>query len=350
MTEHSALYRKYRPQTWNDVLGQESVVEILQTAIKDTSFPHALLFAGTRGTGKTSVARIFAREIGARPEDLYEIDAASNRGVDDVRALREEVTSMPFTSPYKVYIIDEVHMLTKEAFNALLKTLEEPPHHVVFILATTELEKLPDTIVSRCQVHRFRTPTIPVLKKLLTTVAKKEGYELSPASADVIALLAEGSFRDAHGALQQAIAYSSDSKSIDADEVSKSLGVPLSSTIQSFLAAFPGKDVDQALRALEESRNANVTTKAFCALTIRLLRAVLLTRASADFKASLPTLVNEKEKDFIEKHATESTATLNSHLLRKLLTVYNGHTISSVPLLPLELLVVEECSQVHDNK
>jgi DNA polymerase III subunit gamma/tau len=146
-----ALYRKYRPAAWKDVRGQDDVVKTLEHAIAEKQLSHAYLFSGGRGTGKTTIARIFAASIGCKPVDLYEIDGASNRKIDDIRELREAVKTMPFESPYKVYIIDEVHMLTTEAFNALLKTLEEPPVHVVFILATTDREKVPDTIVSRCQ-------------------------------------------------------------------------------------------------------------------------------------------------------------------------------------------------------
>ena len=154
-----ALYRKYRPETFAQVIGQEPVIKALQGALSSDSLAHAYLFSGSRGTGKTSIARIFARELGSSENDTYEIDAASNRGIDDIRALRDAVRTLPFDSKYKVYIIDEVHMLTKEAFNALLKTLEEPPRHVIFILATTEEEKLPETIVSRCQSFRFKKPS-----------------------------------------------------------------------------------------------------------------------------------------------------------------------------------------------
>ncbi|HXK39597.1 MAG TPA: AAA family ATPase, partial [Candidatus Paceibacterota bacterium] len=150
-----ALYRKYRPQSFDAVRGQDHIVAVLSSALEKGQVGHAYLFSGTRGTGKTSVARIFAKALGIGEQDTYELDAASNRGIDDVRALRDAVHVMPFGSPYKIYIIDEVHMLTKEAFNALLKTLEEPPAHVIFILATTEFEKLPETIVSRCEVHTF---------------------------------------------------------------------------------------------------------------------------------------------------------------------------------------------------
>ncbi|MFA6992937.1 MAG: AAA family ATPase, partial [Candidatus Gracilibacteria bacterium] len=156
MSEQTALYRKYRPQSFKDVIGQDHVVKTLEGALKLGNIFHAYLFAGSRGTGKTTLARIVAAELGASGNDIYEIDAASNNGVDEMRALNEAVNTMPFNSPYKVYIFDEVHMFSKSAFNALLKTLEEPPKHVIFILATTEMDKLPETVVSRCQVFQLK--------------------------------------------------------------------------------------------------------------------------------------------------------------------------------------------------
>jgi len=149
---HVSLYRKYRPQTWGEVLGQNSLVKALSSAIKSDQISHAYLFSGSRGTGKTSVARIFARELGTSANDIYEIDAASYRGINEMKELLAGVTTLPFDSKYKVYILDEAHQLTKEAFNALLKNLEEPPAHVIFILATTELYKILDTVKSRCQI------------------------------------------------------------------------------------------------------------------------------------------------------------------------------------------------------
>ncbi len=203
---HEVLYRKYRPQGFADVIGQDSVVKALSGAIKNKTIAHAYLFAGSRGIGKTSIARIFAREIGTTPNDIYEIDAASNRGIDDIRALRDAVGTLPFESEFKVYIIDEVHMLTKEAFNALLKTLEEPPKHVVFILATTEVYKLPETIVSRCQVFEFKRPTVDILKDTVMAIAEKEGFTIEPGGAELVALVGDGSFRDTHGVLERVIA------------------------------------------------------------------------------------------------------------------------------------------------
>ena len=212
-----ALYRKYRPSTFEEVLGQKETIALLRKEIEDDSISHAYLFSGGRGTGKTSVARIFASAVGAKPADIYEMDAASNRSIDDIRALREAVLSMPFESPYKVYIIDEVHMLTKEAFNALLKTLEEPPAHVVFILATTEIEKVLPTILSRCQVFQFKAPTKEILRDAILHAAKGEQFTLAPDAAVLIAVAADGSFRDGLGITEKVIMASPNTKA-DADE------------------------------------------------------------------------------------------------------------------------------------
>lgn len=207
---HTALYRKYRPGQWSEVIGQDHIVQSLQAEVAKVSGGarphHAYLFAGTRGTGKTTIARIFAAEIGTAPEDIYEIDAASNTSVEDIRVLTEGVHALPLMSAYKVYILDEVHMLSKSAFNAFLKTLEEPPKHVIFILATTELHKIPETIISRCQVFHFNTPAHDTLSRVIAHVAKKEGIALSPQAAQLVATVARGSFRDALSALQGVVA------------------------------------------------------------------------------------------------------------------------------------------------
>ena len=252
MTDHVALYRKYRPQTFSEVRDQDHIVKVLEGAIAKETIPHALLFSGGRGTGKTTLARIFAEAIGTSSVDLYEIDAASNRGIDDIRELREAVHTVPYESKYKVYIIDEVHMLTKEAFNALLKTLEEPPAHVIFILATTEEEKLLDTILSRCQVFRFRSPSRAVLAGVVTDVAKQEGFKLSPEAADLIAVAADGSFRDALGVTQKVILASGDTVG-SADEVAEIIGAPKQAIIAALLEAFNTKDSAAALAAIADA-------------------------------------------------------------------------------------------------
>ena len=236
-----ALYRKYRPETWEEVLGQEHIVSVLKESAKQKKISHAYLFAGSRGIGKTSVARILAREAGVTPNDIYEMDAASNRGIDDVRALREAVNVLPLESPYKVYIVDEAHMLTKEAFNALLKTLEEPPKHVIFILATTEIEKLPETIVSRCQVFTFKKAVARYLEKNGSRRRQKEGLKIDESSADLIALLGDGSFRDAYGVLQKVAGLSGD-KNLSREEVEKILGVPAGGFDREFYRRGFGKE------------------------------------------------------------------------------------------------------------
>src|SRR3990167_5197639 len=174
-----ALYRKYRPQSFKEVKGQDHIVSVLENEAKTGKVSHAYLFSGSRGVGKTSIARIFSKTLGVSPDDIYEIDGASNRRIEDVRAIREAVHTLPYHSKYKVYIIDEVHMLTTEAFNALLKTLEEPPEHCLFILATTEPQKLPDTVISRCEHFSFRKPSHKSIMEAALTVAKKENCNLS---------------------------------------------------------------------------------------------------------------------------------------------------------------------------
>ena len=164
------LYLKYRPKKFDEIVGQENVVNFLKKSIEKNEIGHSYLFYGDRGTGKTSTARIFANELGISQDDIYEIDAASNRGIGEIRTLRDSVEIRPISSEYKIYIIDEVHMLTKEAFNALLKVLEEPPKYVIFILATTEKEAVLPTIISRCQLLEFQNPSIEVLKPLVFTL------------------------------------------------------------------------------------------------------------------------------------------------------------------------------------
>jgi DNA polymerase III subunit gamma/tau len=198
----TSLYQKYRPEDFDQVIGQGVIIDTLRKQIENNQVSHAYLFYGTRGLGKTTTARLMAEALQIAPEDLYEIDAASNRGIDDIRDIRDGVQSRPFSSPYKMYLIDEVHMLTKEAFNALLKTLEEPPAYVIFVLATTELHKVPDTIKSRSQVYTFQRPEAQNLMSLINQVAQKEGVTLADDVVQTIVSRADGSYRDALSHLQ----------------------------------------------------------------------------------------------------------------------------------------------------
>ena len=209
-----ALYRKYRPQTFTDIVGQNHIVSVLKNAIDKDQISHAYLFYGSRGTGKTSIAKIFANEVNGNEEyqkenvDIIEIDAASNNGVDEVRDIKEAIKFLPTEGKYKVYIIDEVHMLTTAAFNALLKTLEEPPAHVIFILATTEIHKIPATILSRCQRFEFKNLSQEQLIDRLKYISQNEGIVIEDAAIEKIATLAKGGLRDAISILDQVSNYS----------------------------------------------------------------------------------------------------------------------------------------------
>jgi DNA polymerase III subunit gamma/tau len=340
MTQATALYRKYRPADFSEVRDQDHIVTVLQGAIAKQQIPHALLFSGSRGTGKTTLARIFAAAIGASSNDTYEIDAASNRGIDDVRELREAVHTLPYESERKVYIIDEVHMLTKEAFNALLKTLEEPPEHVVFILATTEEEKLLDTILSRCQVFRFHSPSRAVLAAAVTDVAKKEGFTLKPDAADLIAIAADGSFRDALSVLQKVIIASGD-KLGDADEVAAIIGAPKHALLQSLVTALSEKDVSQALAAIATAYEAHVDMKLFNRLLLERVRAVMLLRHNPKQASDILSTFGESDQAHLTALAQQTGSALNSHTLLRLLAAADHSGRTTMPQLPLELAIVE---------
>ncbi len=339
MSEATALYRKYRPQIFKEVRDQDHIVTVLEGAIKKGTIPHAILFSGTRGTGKTTLARIFARAVGASDLDIYEMDAASNRGIDDVRELKEAVHTMPYESPYKVYIIDEVHMLTKEAFNALLKTLEEPPAHVIFILATTEEEKLLDTILSRCQVFRFNSPSRAVLTTLAIDIAKKEGFTLSLEAADLIALAADGSFRDALGIVQKVILASGDTIG-SVDEVAAIIGAPKTSSILELLQALQMKDKERALEVIQIVTTGPVNIRLLLRLLLEHVRAVMLLRHLPTQKESILKAFGPEAQEKIIAYAS-GPSPLNSHLLLKLLEAAELTARSPIPQLPLEIVIVE---------
>ena len=334
-----ALYRKYRPETFKEVLGQDHIVSVLQDSIKMGNVAHAYLFSGSRGTGKTTMARILAREVHATENDQYEIDAASNRGIDDIRELREAVNTLPFESPYKVYIIDEVHMLTKEAFNALLKTLEEPPPHALFILATTEAEKLPETITSRCQAFTFKQPNQSILREMVTNVAKQEGFSLEPASADLIALLAEGSFRDAHGVLQKII-FSSKDKKISVSEVEQVTGAPPATLINEFIESVDKKDLDSALEGLSKASEEGVDMRVFLKLALHKMRSILLLRFAKNLEGIIDEQFSEEDFKFLKKISAKKGSGINSNTLRELLDAYSKIGNAHIPQLPIELALI----------
>jgi len=244
------FYRKYRPRVFEEVAGQANVLKILRNAVEQNKIAHAYLFSGPRGTGKTTLARILSREVGCAPEDTIEIDAASQRGIDDARALREGVRVLPFRSLKKSYIIDEVHMLTREAFNALLKTLEEPPEHALFILCTTELEKVPETIVSRTQHCRFNKISLPDMALELKKISKKENLEIEDGAVRLIAFFAEGSLRDAQNILFQATSFG---KKITESNLRLFLGVPSGELVNSIKLSLLAKNPKIAIEFLDKA-------------------------------------------------------------------------------------------------
>ena len=292
---YQALYRKYRPKTFEEVIGQEHITRTLANQVKASSVSHAYLFTGSRGTGKTSTARIFAKAINcenntngspcyecqtckeldrASNMDIIEIDAASNNRVDEIREIRENVKFMPAKAKYKVYIIDEVHMLTDSAFNALLKTLEEPPAHVVFILGTTEVHKLPQTILSRCLRFDFRLVSVLKLEKILKEIFDKEGVSYKDEALKVIATAGEGSVRDTLSIADLIVAYSKDDE-ITLDSVLKVLGNSDNESMFSFAKAVFEKNLGNVFETInkvaQEGKNLVVFAKDLSVLFRNLL-------------------------------------------------------------------------------
>ncbi|MEE8337436.1 MAG: DNA polymerase III subunit gamma/tau [Dehalococcoidia bacterium] len=294
------LYRKWRPRDFADVAGQNPITTTLRNAVAAGKPSHAYLFSGPRGTGKTTTARIFARAVNCaapvegepdnecescrtflsgQPLDLIELDAASNRGIDEVRQLRENVGVMPALARYKTYLIDDVHMLTDAAFNALLKTLEEPPPHVIFVLATTEPHKLPPTILSRCQRFDFRRISLEATVQRLRTVAEGEGLTVADGGFELIAREATGSLRDAVNLLDQMVAYHGSELTIEA--LRSGLGLVVDDRAATLAAAAVHRDLAAGLGALAAARDDGVEIRAFVRQTVTSLRHVLLLKAGA---------------------------------------------------------------------
>lgn len=291
-----ALYRAYRPKTFNDVIGQEAVIQTLSNALKFNQTSHAYLFSGPRGTGKTSVAKIFAKAINCFQEenetydhcdvlhtlkssdmsDIIELDAASNNGVDEIRDIRDKVKFMPSLGKYKIYIIDEVHMLTTGAFNALLKTLEEPPQHVIFILATTEIHKIPQTILSRCQRFDFTLVAKDKIATKIKDICEKETINITSGAISAIASLGGGSVRDSISLLDQVRAYAS-------DKITESI-------VYQVTGAVSNKDLENVLKAIINKE----TSKALDMVKTQLNQGKEVTRILADFTEALSQILKEK--------------------------------------------------------
>jgi len=356
----TALYRKYRPQTFSDVIGQTHIVQTLSNAIKHGRIGHAYLFTGPRGTGKTTLARIFARAVncqkpdGANPclkcdicknitdgrsLDIFEIDAASNTGVDNIRELRENVKFPPSIAKYKVYIIDEVHMLSTGAFNALLKTLEEPPAHAIFILATTEIHKVPETIISRCQRYDFTRLSIEHIIEKLTLVAKSEGVSIEKDALEMIAIAAEGGMRDAESLLSQIMSL--EDKKITAKEVEEILGTTQRQSLEKMAGFILSKDATSALTLVNELSQDGYDLDVFNKSFLNYLRQLMLLSVNENLgKIFSYELTKEQAKTLVEQTKGHNSKEL-LFIIQCFSEIQGKIKSAFIPQLPLEMAIIK---------
>lgn len=360
---YQALYRKYRPTNFDEVVGQTHIIQTLKNAIVQNRIAHAYLFCGPRGTGKTSIAKIFAKTLnctnsqdapcgvcenckmaanGSHP-DIIEIDAASNNGVDEVRNLIDKVKYAPMQGKYKIYIIDEVHMMTSGAFNALLKTIEEPPAHVIFIFATTEPNKVLPTIISRCQRFDFNKVSIHDIKYRLSVVCKNEGIEIDENGLMLIAQLADGGMRDALSILDQCVAYCS--SYIDVNDIRKIYGVVTSEDIGKLFYSVYKKDVDSFVKDIQKYSDMGMDIKRLTADFIHMLKDSLILDYSEN-----STLVSDMNKDMIRKYFKLAPINFRIKCMEELMDTYNKYTYASNALDYFEASLLKISSYSYESK
>lgn len=361
-----AIYRKYRPATFDALLGQELTVRILKESAKTGRLAHAYLFAGPRGTGKTTTARLIAkiancetrisdekfrakgepcnqctacREIDeGRFLDVMEIDAASNRNIDDIRDLKTNLRAAPSMGRFKVIIFDEAHQLTKDAWNALLKTLEEPPEQVILILATTEVEKVPPTITSRTQMFHFRSVSRDEIAEKLTMVAKAEGVKASEEALDLIASAAEGSFRDAESLFDQLITFRG--RELSVEDVEKMIGKVAFMKLAGFVALLLKGDLDEALARVEEIQDGGYSLVQFTKDVIQYLRRVAVLSYQPAMEKKFAAELTDEHMKTLSEHA-KIFAPEHLELLKTFIRAYSQMRYSQFPLIPLEVAVIE---------
>ncbi len=363
---HQALYRKWRPRTFDDVCGQDHVTAVLRHEVKDGAPNHAYLFCGSRGTGKTTCAKILAKAVNClSPEngspcckceacrsiengsatDVLEMDAASNNGVDNIRDIRDEVVYTPSSLRYRVYIVDEVHMLSASAFNALLKTLEEPPAHVIFILATTELHKLPATIVSRCQRFDFRRIATPVLAARVSYIAEQEGITLDPAAAERIARLSQGGMRDAISLLELCAGAG---RAIHTETVDEMMGSVGRDSVFSLVRAVANADYDAIFTAVAEAVAASRDLAVFWQDLIGVYRDMLVVKTTKD-AASYLDLADAEAQELLSLADLFGKAKLLSHCRLLEDALFAMQKANAVKRIVAELTLVRLCDPLLDT-
>ena len=388
------LYRKYRPQTFGEVIGQEHIVKTLTNSIKGNNISHAYLFSGPRGSGKTTIARIFAKAINClsrtnfgengngqsgvanknspklvrdenqvngfepcdkcsscleimagRSMDLIEIDAASHRGVDDVRELREGIKFAPVKSKYKIFIIDECHQLSKDAANALLKTLEEPPAHAIFLLATTESHKMIPTILSRCQKFDFKRLQVSEIIKKLEFISKKENVKLDQSALSLIALNSRGSFRDAESLLDECLSFSGGDSVIKTEDIKELLGIVEVGEIANFVDFLVSKDTKGAILFLNSLVDNGIDLQEFTKTLVFYLRQELLLRINPDFLNLQNSGLSTNELEKMKAQTSSLTQKDLQNMLELFIEAENKIKYSAIPQLPMELAIINITQQ-----